>query len=294
MGSKKGHLVIIGGAEDREDGKAVLGKVCELAGGAKGRIVVLTSASRRAGEDEGEDDDIQKAYERAFKDCGASEVTSLAIFDRASANDPKNAEIVGKATGIFMTGGEQGRLVSILGGTAVRDAMKHAYLSGGACISGTSAGASAMSEHMLAGGPSEPAPRKGTLALAAGLGFVRHVLIDQHFSARQRLGRLLTAIAQNPFLVGVGIDEDTALVICPNHELEVVGSGAVTILDGRTMDNRAYVDARPGDLVGLTNVRLHFLPPGYESERHAVRKDDPIGLGPITFMDALDAVIMRS
>ena len=262
MGVKKGHLVIVGGGEDREDDKAILARIVELSGGSKAKVVVLTTASRRASEDPEAAKAIEEDYRKAFLACGASHYQALHIFDRQAANDEANAKIIAGATCVFMAGGEQGRLVSILGGTSVFRAMHRAYLEKGACISGTSAGASAVSEHMVLGGPSDSLPRKGRLPLAPGLGFIRSVLIDQHFSQRQRLGRLLSVVAQNPFLMGIGIDEDTALVVTPEERLEVLGSGAVTVVDGREMDNDGFNAVSTGEVFALTDVRLHLLPAG--------------------------------
>jgi cyanophycinase len=192
-----------------------------------------------------------------------------------------------------MAGGEQGRLVSILGGTSVFRAMHRAYLEKGACISGTSAGASALTEHMVLGGPSDPLPKKGALPLAPGLGFLHHAIVDQHFSARQRLARLLAVIAQNPFLIGLGIDEDTALLICPDETMEVIGSGAVTVLDGRDMDNRAYNEVQHGEAMPLLDLRLHLLPTGFSFDLKKVRGGNPPCQARIsvTFLDALEVLI---
>ena len=262
MAKKRGHLVIIGGAEDRRDDKAVLSTVVSLSGGERARMVVLTTASRMADEDAQTAREYEQLYEGAFKDCGAGAVTTLHIHDRQGANDPAMAERVAAASGIFMTGGDQTRLVSILGGTAVGRAMHEAF-GGGACVAGTSAGASAIAEHMVAGGSAELLPKKGLVPLAPGLGFLHNVVIDQHFSQRQRLGRLLSVVAQNPFLIGVGIDEDTGLVVTPDRDFEVVGSGAVTVLDGRSMIYTNFNQVESGDVLAMCNVQLHLFPAGF-------------------------------
>lgn len=253
MSEKKGHLVIIGGAEDRTGDKQVLAKVVELSGGAKAHIVVLTTASSLGRE-------IEQVYQTAFGDLGAGQVTALHIHDRSAANDPALADIVLNATGIFMTGGDQSRLAAILGGSEVGKSMHRAFKRRGACVAGTSAGASAISEHMVASGRQGVHPRKGMLHLVPGLGLLNRVIIDQHFSQRHRLGRLLSIVAQNPFLLGVGIDEDTAIVVEPNTEISVIGSGAVTIVDARQMDYSNVLAAKTGQILTLTNVQLHVLP----------------------------------
>jgi cyanophycinase len=293
MRVKRGHLVIVGGAEDREDGREILSRIVALSGGAKARVVALTTASRRASEDRAAAHAIEESYRKAFLASGASHFQALHLFDRHAANDEANAEIIMGATCVFMTGGEQARLVSILGGTTVFRAMHKVYLEKGACISGTSAGASALTEHMMVGGPSDPLPRKGILPLAPGLGFLHHVIVDQHFSARQRLGRLLAVLAQNPFLIGMGIDEDTALVISPDQTMEVVGRGAVTMVDGRDMDNRPYVTANHGETMPLLDLRLHLLPSGFCFDLNKVRggREHCEPRLSVSFYDALEAVI---
>jgi cyanophycinase len=293
MRLKKGHLVIIGGAEDRQDTRAILCRVVELSGGKKAKIVLLTTASRGAANNPEVAKAIEEDYRQAFLALGATNVRALHIFDRRGANCEESVQAVQDATCVFMTGGDQSRLVSILGGTGVARAMMKGYHERGTCITGTSAGASAITEHMAVGGPSTPVPRKGILPLAPGLGFLHHVIIDQHFSARQRLGRLMAVLAQNPFLIGVGIDEDTALVLCPDETIEVVGSGAVTLLDGRDMDNRAVNEVEHGDPLPLSDVRLHMLPAGFHfdlAKARGTRKACEPTIS-VTFLDAIETVV---
>lgn len=249
----KGHLVVIGGGEDRENDKLVLSRFVDLAGGRDARIVVLTAASQHP-------DEMWKIYDEAFGELGVRNRSELALASRDDANDERNAALLDEATGVFMTGGDQKRLLALIGGTAIDDAM-HAVLMRGGAIGGTSAGASAMSEHMLAAGGRDVLPEKGAVSLAAGLGLVQRVVIDQHFSERQRLGRLLAVVAQNPYLIGIGIDEDTALVIEPGRGLEVIGEGAVTLIDGRQMLSN-FLDVGEREKLELVNVRLHLLPAG--------------------------------
>ncbi|MET0319550.1 MAG: cyanophycinase, partial [Duganella sp.] len=197
---------------------------------------------------------------QAFGDLGATNLTHVLISSRSDADDPELAQQIAHSGGIFMTGGDQKRLMAVIGGTRVEQAMRDAYTQRGACIAGTSAGASGMCTHMLAEGRAELAPEKGAVRLGAGLGFVSRVVIDQHFSQRNRLSRLLTVIASNPHLLGVGIDEDTALIIAPDT-LEVIGDGAVTIVDARdTISNIA--DLPQHGCPELIDVRLHLLPSG--------------------------------
>jgi cyanophycinase len=253
--ARRGHLFIIGGAEDREEDKLVLSRFVELAGGRDARIAVLTAASNYH-------DEVWEVYQQAFSDLGVSHCTAVVINSRDEANDESRAELIHQADAVFMTGGDQKKLLSLIGGTRIDRAMHMALRERGTCIAGTSAGASAMSEHMLF----ESLGREGNgsggmVQIAAGLGFMRRVVIDQHFSERKRLGRLLAIVAQNPYLLGAGIDEDTALIVEPGLGLEVIGDGAVTILDGREMLSN-FLDDERHERLELTNVKLHLLPAG--------------------------------
>lgn len=252
--AKHGHLVIIGGHEDRQYGKEILARFIELSGGASARIVVITAASKVA-------DEMWGIYDQAFGDLGVHQVKHLVLESRQDANDEEKVRMVAEADGIFMTGGDQKRLLAIIGGTALDAEMHTALKMRGACIAGTSAGASAMSGHMLAQGKTDLLPAKGAVSLAAGLGFLHRVVIDQHFSERQRLSRLLSVVAQNPYLQGIGIDEDTALVVERGRGIEVLGEGSVTIVDGRSMDTN-MADIAERDTPELIDVRLHLLPAG--------------------------------
>lgn len=254
VNTSHGHLVIIGGHEDREHGKEILTRFVELAGGKNAKIVVISAASSIA-------DEMWQVYDKAFGELGVENRVHLNLDSRSEANDEEHIRDILDATGIFMTGGDQKRLLAIIGGTAL-DAEMHAALKlRGACIGGTSAGASAMSGHMLAQGRAELHPEKGSVSLGAGLGFLHKVVIDQHFSERQRLSRLLSIVAQNPYLQGIGIDEDTALVIERGVGIEVLGEGAVTVVDGRNMSTN-LPDIANRETPELIDVRLHLLPSG--------------------------------
>jgi cyanophycinase len=248
-----GSLMIIGGNEDRTDNKDVLQKFLELAGGADQSIMVITAASTVP-------DDVWDMYDAAFKDLGATRYEHVRIGSREEAEDDMLAHRMAQARGIFMTGGDQKRLLAVIGGTQVERAMRQAYRDHGACIAGTSAGASAIGTHMLAEGKAELAPEKGAVRLSAGLGFVSRVIIDQHFSQRHRLNRLLSVIAQSPFLLGAGIDEDTALIV-RDGGVEIVGEGTVTVADCRQARTN-ITEVRTGSVPQLLDVRLHVLPSG--------------------------------
>jgi cyanophycinase len=252
--SQHGHLVIIGGHEDRENSKEILSRFVELCGGAGSRIAVITAASRMP-------DEMWLRYSTVFGELGARDMLRVDVPLRADANDAALADQVRECDGIFMTGGDQKRLLAMIGGTLLDEAMHAALKNRGACIGGTSAGASAMCGHMLADGKADLLPEKGSVSLGAGLGFVQRVVIDQHFSERHRLARLLTIVAQNPYLQGIGIDENTALVVERGVGIEVIGGGTVTIVDGRSLVSNV-ADIPPGATPELIDVRLHLLPAG--------------------------------
>jgi cyanophycinase len=264
---RTGHLVIIGGGEDRERDKEILTQFVELAGGRSARIVVLTAASKIQRE-------MWGIYDKAFGALNVKSRKHLAIRSRKEASDPKMADEILSADGIFMTGGDQKRLLAMIGGTLVDSAMHRVFKQHGACIAGTSAGASALSEHMLASSTRGDAPpAKGDTYLAAGLGFLQRVVIDQHFSERHRLGRLLGIVAQNPYLLGIGIDEDTALVVENGAGFEVIGNGAITLIDGREMLSN-FLDADERERLELINVKVHLLPAGARYYLHGPQKND--------------------
>ncbi len=252
---QRGHLIVIGGAESKELDSQILTTVVDMAGGRDAVITVIATASLSP-------QDRFETYSRLFKGMGAREVHFLDIESREDANNPANAELVYQSTGVFMTGGDQSRLSSILGGSEVAKAMHRAHKRG-LLIAGTSAGASAISEHMIVEGGQGLHPRKHMLHLAPGLGLLRRVVLDQHFLQRQRIGRLLSIVAQNPFILGLGVDEDTAMVVCPNYDFKVIGSGVVTILDGRAISHSNVTTAAAGELLAMDGVKLHMLPSGF-------------------------------
>ncbi len=253
MSGRPGSLMIIGGSEDRTENKTILERFVKQCGGTKSKILILTAASTVP-------DKVWRQYDEAFKALGTPNHSHLQIQDRSEADDAAVQKKIGAADGIFITGGDQNRLLASTGGTPLHDAL-HAALKRGACIAGTSAGASAMSAHMLASGTAELQAAKGAIALGAGYGLLSRFVIDQHFSERHRLARLLSVVADNPTLIGMGIDEDTAFLIEQNRAIEVLGSGAVTILDGRQVVSNV-ADIKEGECLEMADVRLHLLPSG--------------------------------
>jgi len=249
----RGYIIPIGGGEDRVKEMQIHRRFVELSGGADARIVVIPTASML--DETGED------YNRIFSDLGAGKVEFLPITRRADCDNPEFSKMLDDATGIFITGGNQLRLSAILGGTLLVTKIRRKNAAG-VPVAGTSAGASIMSEHMVAGGQGNNIPAAGSVTLAPGIGLTNAVIIDQHFTQRNRLGRLLTASSFNPFLIGLGIDEDTAAFIDPDNVLEVVGSGTVTVIDASQLTHSSMWDAKPGEALSLIGLRLDVLGEG--------------------------------
>ena len=249
----RGFIVPIGGAEDKESDRAILRRFVKLAGGRDARMVVIPTAS--------ELDTTGANYQRIFGELGVSAVDVLEIADRGEADATAHADVLEQCTGVFFTGGNQLRLTTILGGTPVATAVRRANARG-VPIAGTSAGAAFVSEHMIAYGREGATPYAGQVTLCAGLGLTNRIIVDQHFRERDRLGRLLAALAYNPFAIGIGLDEDTAAFIDQNNELEVVGKGAITVVDCAGLDYSSMARVHEGDPVQLIGVRLHILTNG--------------------------------
>lgn len=244
-----GYLVPIGGSEKKSRDPRILRRFIDLAGGAAARVVIIPTASKL--------ETTGPRYARVFRELGAATATSLPFRSRADCRNEEWLAVLDEATGIFLTGGSQLRLSRTLGATPVARAVRRLYRSG-VHVAGTSAGASYLSEHMIAFGEPGASPRTHMVALAPGIGLTRQFTIDQHFRERDRLGRLLTALAYNPYIIGMGLDENTAAFIAPDRTLEIVGSGSCTLLDGSDVDY-ASIGHQPGDPVCLLGVRLHIL-----------------------------------
>jgi cyanophycinase len=246
--------MVIGGAEDKIDDKVILSRFLKLAGGPEGHIVVISTASSLG-------DEATELYRELFTRLGAGHVSGLRPVTREEANQPQMAAALDEATGVYLTGGNQLRLSSIVGGTALGGAVAEAQARG-AVVAGTSAGASAVTTHMVAFGASGATPKHRMAQISAGLGLVRNVVVDQHFEQRTRLGRLLAVVAQSPSLIGLGLDEDTAAIIYPDETLEVIGRGAVTIVDGSQVVTDAF-QTRGHRPMMVSGAILHSIPSGY-------------------------------
>ncbi len=256
MGEKsRGTLIVIGGGEDRDGECIILRKVAKYAGGRDGHMVILPTASKR-GYEAGEE------YKALFEEFGLAGVEVLPIENRNQAQDKNSAKILEKASAIFFTGGDQLRITSILGGTLLQRSLQKAFLNGTLLV-GTSAGASVMSDTMIVEGLDEKPPLKCTVKMAPGLGLVEEVVIDQHFAQRGRMGRLLMAVAQNPFVIGLGIDEDTAVLINNKGIVRVMGSQTVLVIDGSGAGYSNVSEACAEDPLSFSGVIIHVLSDGY-------------------------------
>lgn len=248
-----GPLYVIGGAEDKLRRRKVLRHFVEACGGQAARIAVVPTASSLGPE-------VIEIYSALFRRLGAAEVVGLRPESRDEADDPGLSARLEDVTGVFMTGGNQLKLSAIINGTRFSTAIKQAH-ERGAVVGGTSAGASIQSSHMVAFGRGGSTPKQRMTQLTAGLGLITDCVIDQHFSQRNRYGRLLMLVAQSPNLLGLGVDEDTAAIIRPGHTLDVVGRGAVTIIDGLRMRSNAHEAKRTAPLL-VSGASLHILPAG--------------------------------
>ena len=248
----RGYIIPIGGAEERKRRPEILERFVALCGGKDARILVIPTASRL--------EETGPLYVELFEAMGAKS-RSMPLAERQDARSEEIVETLDRATGIFITGGNQLRLSTILGGTPVARAIRRLN-SEGVHVAGTSAGAAILCEHMIAGGRSGPSPRESGVELAPGLGLTNRVIIDQHFSQRNRMGRLLSALSFNPFACGLGIDENTAAFLGPDGRFEVVGRGTVTVVDPTHLEHSSMSHVKRGQAVTLIGLQLHVLAEG--------------------------------
>ena len=258
-------LFIIGGAEDRVGKATVLRRYVRLAGGKQSRIVLIPTASSFQ-------DDVVESYRHVFSRLGAGEIGVVNPPNRASAHDEEAVALLDQATGIFMSGGSQLKLSQRFPGTPLGDALARAH-DRGTVIGGTSAGASIMSQFMISMGEEGVTPLQRHGQLTAGLGLIQGVIIDQHFAQRSRYGRLMAMIAASPHLIGIGIDEDTAIEVRDRRTFTVHGSGAAFVLDCRAASSDAP-EARRGAPLMVSGAVVHSLPAGATFDLSEVRLVD--------------------
>jgi cyanophycinase len=252
-GATRGWIVPIGGAENKENDRRILRRFVEASGGDEADIVVIPTASKMH--------ETGPRYEALFRELGAARVSVMDFDTRRDCQEANRLERLDQATGIFFTGGNQLRLTALLGGTPVAQLIRKRNAAG-VTVGGTSAGASILSEHMIAFGDEGSSVIAGSVRLAPGLGLTNRFVIDQHFRERDRLGRLITALAYNPFAIGIGLDEDTAVFIGPDETLEVEGSGGVTVVDASEVSFSSADSASEGQPVAVLGLKVHVLTPG--------------------------------
>ncbi len=279
LGSKRsrGPLIIIGGGEDKEGERVILREVARHLNG--GKLVLATVASHQP-------EGYFEAYQKAFADLGIEDLVELYVEDRAETLDPEKLRLLDGAAGVYFSGGDQLRISSQIGDTPIEQRVREIHEHGG-LIAGTSAGASMMSETMLVKGTSGESYKIGDLHMAPGLGLVRDVIIDQHFAERGRFGRLFGAVAHNPRELGIGIDEDTALVL-QDGRFEVIGNGCVYIVDGAGVTYSNIAEARPERALSMYDIRLHVLSAG---DTFDLAKRRPAEVPDVTLSHAIEAPV---
>jgi cyanophycinase len=250
----KGNLIIIGGAEDKKGEKNILKEVCSRIDKEKDELVIATIATDLPKE-------VGAEYKNIFEMLGVRNINILDIEDRKDAFERHNMEIMEKASLVFFTGGDQLKITSLLGGTPLYKVIHESHENGCVYV-GTSAGASVVSDTMIITGEDEESPKKCTLKMAPGLALIKSVIIDQHFAQRGRIGRLLVAVAENPESLGIGIDEDTAIMVSKKGEFQVIGSSAVYVIDGSSISYTNVSEQRPNDILSMFDIKLHVLKSG--------------------------------
>lgn len=278
--SSEPTLFIIGGAEDRVGRASLLRRFVRLSGGRRARIVIVPTASSFQAE-------VVASYSEVFTRLGVGVITVVNPASRQQAADPELVARLDDATGVFFSGGSQLRLSQRFPGTPLGDAVHRAHARG-AVIAGTSAGASIMSEFMISMGDEGATPLQRMSQISAGLGLVKGVIIDQHFGQRSRYGRLMSVVAVSPHLIGVGIDEDTAIEVNGDGIIDVHGKGAVFLLDCRSATTDA-ADARRGAPMLVSGAIVHTLPAGSTFDLHRMELTDFVEMHPDVVVSALTA-----
>ncbi len=258
-------VMVIGGAEDKTDECDILRAFFESAGGEGAAIGIIPCASR-------EPSIVGDRYYQIFQRMGAQRVQVLDIRQRDECDEARWLDILGACTGVFVTGGDQLRLRDLIGGTRLMEIIKQKVRGGDLALAGTSAGAAIMGEKMIAGGSSGESPNQALVDLTDGLGIVPEMLIDQHFHNRNRMARLLSAIAAHTDKLGIGIDEDTCIAIVGDGTFQVLGKGTVTIVDPGSLVRTNYAQTSEADPLSLHNLRVHVLSRGdrYDYKNRAI------------------------
>jgi cyanophycinase len=264
--STKTAILIIGGAEDKVHGREILHNFYSRSGSTDAQIAVIPSASREPAI-------IGDRYREIFSEMGAKGIEVLDIQDRVQCDDPLMQSYVETCTGVFMTGGDQLRLCSLLADTPIMNIIRTRAQRGEIALAGTSAGAAVMGHFMIAGGGSGECPNRSLVDITTGLGIVPELIVDQHFHNRNRMARLMSAIATHPDLIGIGIDEDTCTLFQGDGCFEVLGRGTVTVIDPTEMFHTNHPHIGATDPISIWNLRLHILCHG---DRYDLRKRKPL------------------
>ncbi|MGD9589994.1 MAG: cyanophycinase [Pyrinomonadaceae bacterium] len=262
-----GHLLVIGGAEDKYNERRILKKFLSLAGGEKAEVLIVPVASDYP-------EFAADVYTQAFRNLGVANPRVLRATSRQDVFQADPKELLDGVTGVFITGGDQMRLVSLLGGTNLAAELRKLVRETPLVLAGTSAGAAGMSTSMIVRGEATSHPHKGAVQLSPGLGFLKNLIIDQHFTERGRISRLITAVSYNPYNLGIGIDENTAIILDGKGILEVVGRGSVTIVDGSSISYNEIAEVANHESFSVCGVKMHILRDGlvYQYlERHPLQ-----------------------
>jgi cyanophycinase len=253
--STKRTIMVIGGAEDKVHGREILRTFFMKSGGSEAKIGIVPSASREPAL-QGE------RYVQIFQEMGAAQIWVFDIRERFQGDDPIWSNYLEECTGIFITGGDQLRLCSLLADTPLMDKIRDKARSGQIVLAGTSAGAAVMGYHMIAGGGSGASPNRSLVDMTVGLDFIPNVIVDQHFHNRNRMARLLSAISTHPDKLGIGVDEDTCAMFDGDGLIQVLGKGTVTVVDTQEMSHTNAQDIDTTEPLSLFNLRLHILAHG--------------------------------
>jgi cyanophycinase len=251
----KTAVMIIGGAEDKIHGRQILQTFFNRSGAGDARLAIIPSASREPAI-------IGNRYREIFIEMGAKQIEILDIRDRIQGEDPAWRSYLEECTGVFITGGDQLRLCGLIADTPVMEIIRMRAQLGEMTLAGTSAGAAVMGEHMIAGGGSGESPNRSLVDLTTGLGIVPEVIVDQHFHNRNRMARLMSAIAVHPDRMGIGIDEDTCAMFESDGSFQVIGKGTVTVIDPDQLSYTNQTHAEPNEPLSIHNLRVHILSHG--------------------------------
>ena len=250
-----GHLLVIGGAEDKYNERRILKKFLELAGGDKAEVLIVPVASDFP-------EFASDIYVQAFRRLGVANPRVLRATSRQDVVSVDAEALLDGVTGVFITGGDEMRLVSVIGGTIFAQKLRQMVSDTDLVLAGTSAGAAGMSTSMIVRGESTPHPQKSSVSLSPGLGFLKNIIIDQHFTERGRISRLVTAVSYNPYNLGIGIDENTAIILDKDGILEVFGAGTVTIVDGSQITYNEIAEVGDHQSFSVCGVNLNILGDG--------------------------------